>query len=154
MNTKEDDMDDTNEDVAQTIRREFDTFREFNPYPKAIKTTEQRMAMARVAVILASFRNRIGDIGAEADFDLYADISSDHDDTSIPLYLHLAKHPDREVMIWAEEFAAKYRSSLTREPDEEGDFVLSTCRSFYDPLGVTDPEDLEELLADDDEEYN
>ena len=140
------------DEAARMLRQEFDNFLAFNPRPEGIKTPEDRMAMARIAVLCADFRNRMGDIGQEANWQLADDIAGAHDDAAIPLYLRLIEHPDAEVTAWAKNFETKYLASLPAGAEEEADFVVQTCQSFYDPVGYTDEEDLEELLHDQEQE--
>jgi len=128
----------TGEELARMLRQEFDNFRTFNPCPAGIQTPQDRMAMARIAVLLADFRNRMGDIGQESNWQLADAISEAHDDASIPLYLQMVEHPDEQVMVWAKDFERKYLASRPNGAEEEADFVVQTCQSFYDPVGYND----------------
>jgi hypothetical protein len=129
---------------TKKVRVAFDHFRSLNPYPTGLETPEHRKSAARIGVILADFRNKITSIGWDVDLDLYHDIAGDHDRIAIPLYLRLYDMPDRDVMDWAEGFAKKYQASNPDVAlDDETDFVMITCRSFYDPAATMDPDDMD-----------
>jgi hypothetical protein len=137
-------FDDSSAAETKKIRESFDHFRSLNPYPTGLDTPEQRKSAARIGVILADFRNKVTSIGWDADLDLYNDIAGDHDSIAIPLYLRLYDMPDRDVMDWAEGFAKKYQASHPDVAlDDETDFVMITCRSFYDPAATMDPDDMD-----------
>ena len=132
------------EEETKRLRATLDHFRSLNPYPTGLDTAEQRKSAARVGVILADFRNKITAIGWDVDLDLYHDIASDHDSVAIPLMLRLYDVPDRDVMEWADGFAKKYQASNPgAEAEAETDFVMITCRSFYDPAATMDPDDMD-----------
>ena len=132
------------EEETKRLRAALEYFRSLNPYPTGLDTAEQRKSAARIGVILADFRNKITAIGWDVDLDLYHDIASDHDSVAIPLMLHLYDVPDRDVMEWADDFAKKYQASNPgAEAEAETDFVMITCRSFYDPAATMDPDDMD-----------
>jgi len=127
----------------------------FSSQPATLSTTADRLATAKRAVALAAMRNIVHDLGHnEEDFNAYleADICGEHDATSIPLYLHLAKEPDREVQVWAEEMEQTYRSTRPAGLADEVDFVIETCRSFYAASEMLAEEDLEDEMGWDPED--
>jgi hypothetical protein len=129
---------------TKKLRAAFDHFRSLNPYPTGLDTPEQRKSAARIGVILADFRNKITSIGWDVELDVYNDIAGDHDSIAIPLCLRLYDTPDRDVMDWAKGFAIKYQASNPDVAlDDETDFVMITCRSFYDPAATMDPDDMD-----------
>jgi len=141
--------DDVSE-VALSLRQKFDRFMLFSRQPSSLMSTADRMATAKRAVALAAMRNTVEELeGTDDDFNFHleTDICSEHDATTIMLYLHLAEDPDREVEIWAEEMEKEYRLSRTQGLSDEVDFVIETCRSFYAASEMLAQDELEDRLG-------